>query len=352
MVKNALIRILLYCLSVLTKHTAFLSLAQGFFSLPALHKTHQVSSHLFKLLLQGSYNWQTIPYHFKRIWPFWVYRQFSPKSPQFSSSSLPFSAINSTQRNWTTLSYPGSKNIVFVDPHGLITPFENGWSLDIWLAKGQTIISPAKLKHVQQHLHDTANCIESKFHLETINVSSEVFYQPHSGTAPTLFNQVTLKNTSDQLMMFSFYFAIRPYNSEGISPISKIHYLTTQGFVVDNKLALVLDEKPDNIVCSSFFENDISEQNHAWEMILQTTCKHHLASAYAEYRLTLKPGEEKKLCIKIPMQQSAHLLGTFQKSLPLIRKEKLQSKISELHNQSFDNAKPHCQQQWAVWKIW
>ena len=83
----------------------------------------------------------------------------------------------------------------------------------------------------------------------------------------------------------SFFIAIRPYNIEGVAHIKEITFLSENTFIINNQLGLILDKKPDNVVCSNFQDKDISSMYEEWEMILSTQCSSGMASAFAEYKL-------------------------------------------------------------------
>src|SRR5262245_47820812 len=66
------------------------------------------------------------------IWPHWIERQLDPASPAFvPRGHLPLA--NVTNRNWTAVGNLDSPRTAIVDPRGLVTPWDGGWSLDWWI---------------------------------------------------------------------------------------------------------------------------------------------------------------------------------------------------------------------------
>jgi hypothetical protein len=299
-------------------------------------------------VLQGVLNSSVIPFHLYRIWPFWVYKQLNPQSPDFTCSGLPALSLNCTHRNWTVLSSPGVNEQAIVDPTGLITPLPSGWSLDVWVGTHERLYAPSRLMDVVQTFDENPPHITTSFSVKnTVDVKSEAFFATDLHHQGYVFHQVSVKNSTDTPQSFSLFIAVRPYNPEGVSPIRDIHYLSQQGFVIDNRLGVVLDEKPDNVVCLSFEDGDVSERYKDWEMILQAHCPNGLASAFAEYKVTLQPGEEKSFTSKMSTTPVSPLLKLFQRTLPLTQKDMLFKKINGTRAFKWEEEREKIAQTWA-----
>src|SRR5690606_26015685 len=89
------------------------------------------------------------------VWPYWVVRQFDPRDASFIPRAFSFSHVNLTHRNWTAVGLPGLSIYPIVDPRGLVTPIQDGWSIDFWLidAEGRMLV-PSQLRDdaVEQRL--------------------------------------------------------------------------------------------------------------------------------------------------------------------------------------------------------
>ena len=44
--------------------------------------------------------------------------------------------------------------------------------------------------------------------------------------------------------------------------------LKSNAFIINNKIGLVLDKKPSNVICNSFLDKDLSEVFNEWDRIL------------------------------------------------------------------------------------
>ena len=105
-----------------------------------------------KMHLRGLLNTLAIQSNRDWVWPFWVERQFNPRYKGFVPRSHSLSHINLTQRNWTILGALGNSHRCVVDPRGLMTPWQDGWSLDCWVGSENGLYTPARLDDVQQQL--------------------------------------------------------------------------------------------------------------------------------------------------------------------------------------------------------
>lgn len=320
-------------------------LSNQLFVLPTID-THPLRKKRYQQQLwQGLINNRIIPYYLHRTWPFWVYQQYLPSSPNFSVHSNPLSANNTSQRNWTALGHPHSENSIIVDPKGLITPLPQTWSLDFWLANLSKLISSAQLSNIQQNFSPNSMSCNTECTLDGLSVNSEVLFKSLPKNENMVLNKVTLANTSKNKINFSFFFSIRPYNPEGLAPIKEIVFLTSNAFMIDHRLAAVFDTKPDNIVCLAFKDGDVSEIFNKWEMILNCSCSHNLASAFVEYKLSLAPNEKKTLTCKLPTKQATPLFKRFQKTASTQTKKKINTSVGNLNLLSYDIEKDHLEKE-------
>lgn len=109
------------------------------------------------LLLQtrGLLNSQAFQHTLDWVSPYWVERQFDPKSPSFIPRAFSVTHINLTQWNWTALGIRGCPHLPIVDPRRLVTPFFDDWSIDGWVVTpdGEALI-PSRAKTSTQSLDE------------------------------------------------------------------------------------------------------------------------------------------------------------------------------------------------------
>ncbi|MBT5856201.1 hypothetical protein HOH87_06165 [bacterium] len=327
---------------------AILKVANTLFSEKKLKKLAHYLPGYQRHVALGLLNHEIIGSNIQSIWPHWVYKQLLPDSPHFSGSQLPPILLNNTNRNWTGLSFPGVNETPIVDPCGLITPNPFGWSLDLWVANSTKITSAAKLQRIGQTINPNYPLISTDFQVQDLDIKSETFYKHYNQSEDLLFNRVSLTNKGDKALKFSIILAIRPYNPEGLAPISDIVYMTNNAFIVNNRLGLLLDKKPDNVICLNHDDGDILNFYGKWEMIFQTKCPMHQASALAEYQLTIPPGETQTITAKLPIETPASLKKVFQKTLNPKQKKGLQKRINTLQTISLENELDKCKRDWKA----
>src|SRR5688572_25214105 len=95
---------------------------------------------------RGVVNTKAIQHNLDWIWPYWVERQFDPEDVSFIPRGFAISHVNLTHRNWTAIGLPELSIYPIVDPRGLVTPIQDGWSIDFWVldAGGQALL-PSRL---------------------------------------------------------------------------------------------------------------------------------------------------------------------------------------------------------------
>ncbi|NQY73978.1 MAG: hypothetical protein HRT90_04365 [Candidatus Margulisbacteria bacterium] len=343
--KKIILKAINYVLSTDKSADGYIKLGSYLFSIPNVYNRPSLNRKAHQLLFQGFTNSQIIPYLPKRIWPFWVYTQNNPSHPHFSGGQQAFVQLNHTHRNWTHLSYPGCEAHGIIDPFGLVTPTDNGWSLDMWVANSTNLISPSQLTAVSQELEDGHSVVKTGFQLLNVTINATTFLKPIQKGEPQIFHKVTLQNTSSSPVKLSFFFAIRPYNPEGISPISSITYHSSNAFVINNRLGLVLDQKPQNIVCLNAKEGDVSERYNQCEMILGSKCSQNLCSAIAEYRITLDANQTKSITCKLPTLKN-NILNAFQDYLPPAKQHLLKKRIGAASSLKFESEKQTAHTLW------
>ncbi|MEJ2617751.1 MAG: hypothetical protein P8Z35_22540, partial [Ignavibacteriaceae bacterium] len=114
-------------------------------------------------LSRGLLNFTVLQSKLDWIFPFWVNRQYNPNCKSFVPRSHLGLSMNITHRNWTAVGNPECDVEPIVDPRGLVTPFKNGWSIDIWLVVKDKIFLPSASETVEQNLIDDLPAVKTKF---------------------------------------------------------------------------------------------------------------------------------------------------------------------------------------------
>lgn len=188
------------------------------------------------------------------VWPYWLHRQLDPESPAFvPRGHLPF-LTNVTNRNWTSVGNLDSVWEAIVDPRGLVTPWNDGWSLDWWIGADDRWHVPAREASVRQRLVGASPVVETAMRVPGGDVFHRVYAMrtagPDGGDELVL---VELENASSSPIAVAL--GVRPYNPEGLSVIERIE-LHDATVTVDGRVSLLLPRRPQRVAASTFHDGD------------------------------------------------------------------------------------------------
>ncbi len=248
---------------------------------------------------RGLLNSQAIQHNLDWIWPYWVEKQFNPKSSSFIPRAFSLTHINLTHRNWTAIGLPDVESLPIVDPRGLITPFYDSWSIDFWLIleEGDKLF-PSKLENVNQKLLGnkfvsvTTECKEKSLLLKT---KAEV-----SKDRDDLVCNISAKGFSAKPGWLVV--AIRPYNPEGVSFIKNIEINKDKTkIIVNQKRDIFLDSAFDKFKLSNYHQGDVSSDSLSFSSENSISCPVEMATGAFFYKI--EAGKEKAVNLKVPLEK-------------------------------------------------
>lgn len=248
---------------------------------------------------RGLINSQVIQHNLDWIWPYWVERQFDPLDASFIPRAFSLTHINLTHRNWTATGLPGNKNLVLVDPRGLVTPFHNSWSIDCWIiSDDKPVILPSKMKEViQQPNYTNGHSIDTNFFFQGNQLQQRVYLEITDDSTDECCIEYSATMNQSGMMVIT----VRPYNPEGISFIHSIHPVCMQQGIVINKRHLIYFESaPEKLIFSNFNSGDVFHhfKNSGKPGTNSIHCNAGLATAAALF--PVKPGQPKTIKLRIP----------------------------------------------------
>jgi GH15 family glucan-1,4-alpha-glucosidase len=229
------------------------------------------------------------------VMPFWVNRQYDPESNSYVPGNV--LSTNLTHRNWTAIGGVNSEREPIVDPAGLVTPWFDGWSIEYWVGKNNYLIVPARNTEVYQYLVKQLPLVVSQFIKKDVRIRSEAFVA--DAEQEILCDSISIENLESVPVTLSLFASIRPYNPEGISPLYNIEYNKEKNlFLIAGNTALVLKAKPSRVYCSNWEDGDCSFKAFSPDIRHKISCKKGLATAMAEYKITLKPGQVREMNVR------------------------------------------------------
>ncbi len=234
------------------------------------------------------------------ILPFWAEQQYSPYSPAFIPRSHLGLSMNLTHRNWTAVGSMECAIEPIVDPRGMVTLFRDGWSLDVWVMVNGTMFLPSKAKAVHQRLIDDMPVVETSFEIEDIALTLTTFV-----IKTQLVHRAVLRNCGNAAEHCTLFFALRPFNPEGVSLVHNIEYvLQERTLVVNQQAKLHFSAEPNMIQCSTYEEGDCG--NILTESTRRTDrtsahCDLGLGNAAAGFHAALDPRAEHTVEVRCPL---------------------------------------------------
>jgi hypothetical protein len=243
-----------------------------------------------KMHLRGFMTFHSVQINLDWVWPYWIVQQFDPASTSFIPRAMNLTHVNQTHRNWTAVGVLGGKVEPIVDPRGLLTPWFDGWSLDVWLYKGGRLIAPSQLDEVHQSLRKGLPIVTTSFTEEGLHVSLEA-WGARIGGHETVIEKIRIQNLLEDKAEARLYLSARPYNPEGMSLIRHLDYHDEGVWEINHALAVVLPQLPERVTCSDQRLGDVSIDLPNIEPCKTLDCEAGMATALSEYTLHLAPGE-------------------------------------------------------------
>lgn len=244
---------------------------------------------------RGLINARTVQQNLDWVWPYWVNEQFDPQSNSFQPRAFSFSHVNLTHRNWTAVGLPGSDAYPIVDPRGLVTPFWDGWSIDMWIVPDDGIpLIPAQLSDVSQQLSfENGLSIHTASSINGLSIDEVVTLEPRKNN-PTCKISVTGQSEKTGWLVL----ALRPYNPEGVSFIEDLALQSDNRTIqVDSKASVQYDTPIGRHLLSNYQDGDVYHNLLDRSPPTAIHCDVGMATSAALFKL--RPGQEKKVNVSI-----------------------------------------------------
>jgi hypothetical protein len=272
---------------------------------------------------RGLINTRVIQHNLDWVWPYWIEQQFDPYSSAFLPRAFSITHVNLTHRNWTAVGRPDCAALPIVDPRGLVTAMEDGWSLDGWiLGADGTALYPSRAKTAKQSLTNEPDDLRLTTQTAQSGMTLETRAQVWRESGPTASSHVLVCDyeaesaTGGQLAI-----ALRPYNPEGISFIQRVQCLADETGRAGGWRWQVQDDEPGSAVTDVHFDTQpdafASSDYVGGDAALKaasgdapapvsgasTDCDTGLVTAVALYNLG--PGEARTIRLRIPLPAAA-----------------------------------------------
>jgi len=264
---------------------------------------------------RGLMNSLAIQHNLDWVWPYWVECQYNPRNEAFIPRSFSLTQINLTHRNWTALGVPDSEVYPLVDPRGLLTPYYDSWSVDVWIIseKGGPLL-PSRCAQVEQRmiLKEGLGVVTTlKQGPLDLQLKAQVI---GSAQAPVCQMIITGASAAAARLVV----ALRPYNPEGVSFIHYIELLKdSPGWQVNRIDVVNIDTVPEQWLFSYYRHGDVYGSLSAESKETEIACKVGMASAAAVY--SLKAGQAQTIMLSVPLGKKKYELPSVSADLAMAR---------------------------------
>jgi hypothetical protein len=211
-----------------------------------------------------------------------------------------------TARNWTAIGAPGVAPGPIVDPWGLVTPAPGGPSLDCWMQPegGPLLAASAQpATAVRQRMQGRLPVVATAFEVQTLRLATEAWVTV-LGAGPAarawVVAQAVVFNLSDDPARGWFYFAVRPFNPEGVAPVTRIAY-RDGAFLVEGRLAAVALPRPHAWDCDPGLDADLASALPRLRGRSAAANPAGLCHGVAGYAYRIAPWEEAEFLVFLPL---------------------------------------------------
>jgi putative flippase GtrA len=249
---------------------------------------------------RGLINSLAIQHNLDWVWPYWVECQYDPNNDAFIPRSFSLTQINLTHRNWTALGIPGGSEFPIVDPRGLVTPFYDSWSMDVWIIPEEGLpLIPSRLPDVKQRMLIEGNlCVITGSDFGQLKLSS---IAQVIGSVQEPICQIRLIGSAGDRSRLVI--CLRPYNPEGVSFINKIELLKDKaGWLVNGESQVLFNKPPDKYVFSEYQRGDVFSRLLSEEKENGISCKVGMATSAAIYKL--EAGQPLEITVSMPLTKN------------------------------------------------
>ncbi|MCF7872701.1 MAG: hypothetical protein K9L80_00635 [Candidatus Omnitrophica bacterium] len=248
---------------------------------------------------RGLINSQAIQHNLDWVWPYWVEKQFNPKSSSFIPRAFSLTHINLTHRNWTAIGLPDIKSLPIVDPRGLVTPFYDGWSIDFWVVSEEgDKLFPSKLQNGEQKLvQDRLVSVITENKEKGLLVKTKAQVKRKQDNIVCEISAKGFLEKKGWLIV-----AIRPYNPEGVSFIKSIGINKDKTeIVVNQKKVIFLSSAFDKYKLSNYDQGDVSCDSLSFSDQTKISCPVEMATGAFFYKIG--PNKASQVKLKIPLEK-------------------------------------------------
>lgn len=250
---------------------------------------------------RGLINSRVLQHNLDWVWPYWVERQFDPADVSFMPRAFSLTHVNLTHRNWSAIGLPGRSALPIVDPRGLVTPFWDSWSIDVWCMDRQgKMLLPSRSQEASQWSE-----IAETLRITTRTKQGEM--QLDTSTSMLDMGKEDVCRISAKASVPGggwLIVSVRPSNPEGISFIDHIELdPNRKQWLINDRSVVRFDQQVQQHRTSHFTDADVLVHLQQENESVSTRCSVGLATAAAMFHIHSKGVREVQ--IEIPIESTS-----------------------------------------------
>ncbi len=187
------------------------------------------------------------------ILPHWLERQADPTSPSFVPAPPTGGVVNSTCLDRVPVGVLDGVGVGSVDPRGLVTGPDGGWSLDWWVGADDRWHVPSREVAVRQSLLEDVPVAVTAMRVPGGDVVQRVWGFRDASGGDLL--AVEFENASR--LPLALALAVRPYGPDGAGRVGRIE-IGDDRVLVDGTVGLWLDREPARRAASTLALGDVA----------------------------------------------------------------------------------------------
>lgn len=215
-------------------------------------------------------------------WPHWICNKINKLL--YDGSFAP-SLSNNGSRDWICFTNLFSKDLIFIDPSGMISPSYALWSMEIWISTNAGILRPQeRVENVFRKRDCATSMITAAWKEKDFELRQNIY------GVKTLINEAVielecriLKKLSSPMLMI----VVRPYNNLTLGGIDLIEYKKDARILkINNHHRLAFDTAPEFYLAGNGESGDINVSDKEKELS-KISCRYGMATMAFAYRLRM-----------------------------------------------------------------
>lgn len=246
-------------------------------------------------------------YHPTWKWPLWVREQTRPESPGYIPVGFSWGAGCTWNQRYHSFTMVGLRDRVdepIVGLDGAVMPRKNAHSLTFWLLDQGKLLAVGEEGEIKQALiKGYLPVVETIWKLDDVEIKIHTFADSVDGV-DVCFVRAAASNSSSSKRELSLFAVVTPWGPDQFHPISELKYDAANNiFVVNGYTGVLLDENPDGYTCMNYDAGDVCVDAFDGKLssVTQSSCDVGYCTGAAVFNLTLAPGEERSVVVKIPI---------------------------------------------------